>query len=118
MPDAERRVQLEAADEQRHQHGVTGEVFHPAGDMQEFHLPQADAELADEYAETGGRSDVVIGSQRRKAEARARISSRTPSTAIHSRKFMRVPMGGARVAPRGVCHWNGGRRQGSPTGPR
>jgi len=56
----QRHAQLETADEQRDQHGDFGEVFHPAGDMQEFHLPQADAELADEHAETEadqGRSD-------------------------------------------------------------
>ena len=48
---AQRHAQLQTADEERHQHGDFGEVLHPAGDVQEFHFPQADAELADQQAE-------------------------------------------------------------------
>ncbi len=64
---AQRHAQLQTADEQRHQHGDFGEVLHPAGDVQEFHFPQADAELADQQAEAqvdqrgGDRQPAQIG---------------------------------------------------------
>ena len=46
----QRHSQLQPADEQRYQHHNFGEVHHPAGDVEEIHLPQPDTELADQYA--------------------------------------------------------------------